>query len=129
MRRMSKNELDAMDNFAFAAEILRDKKAILASKGKYYTPMYRKLETAIAALEAQSAKVMCQVVITTEEIEALFKQYNRRYETVANGIYALYDNNTSNDRVTVELSRDSGCRAISYAGRIIGGLDELERRM
>lgn len=63
--------------------------------------------------------------ITMADVIYLLEKHYCRWEKIGENLIALYDNKLSDDRVHIEIGDDK--KSVSYAGRIIGGLDELEK--
>lgn len=66
-------------------------------------------------------------MITKESVTALLETYHARYEWITDSFCALYDERGGYSRVHIEICNNG--RDISYAGRIIGGIEELEARL
>jgi hypothetical protein len=69
--------------------------------------------------------------ITIKDVTDLLNKYHERYELIKNDdwtkIIRLYDSKTSDNFVTLEITKDNNWQSIACAGKIIGGLSDLEK--
>lgn len=63
---------------------------------------------------------------TGEKVQELLEKYHRHYAFLSERHIALWDRESLINRVHIEILPDGN---ISYAGIVIGGLDELEKRL
>lgn len=124
MDRWTMKELGNLTDLEFAAAILMERRR----KVTPYSPLGQKLDHARYTLLDLAAKEKAerQVIHLTDVIE-LLEKHRCRYVQLGANLIALYDNKYSNDRVHIEIGDDG--KSVSYAGKIIGGLDELEKRL
>lgn len=63
-------------------------------------------------------------MIDREDVTLLLVKHHRRFHWLTGKYCAVYDAPHGDSRVHIEICNNG--RDISYAGKIIGGLDELE---
>lgn len=64
--------------------------------------------------------------IAIQDVAELLDKYSQDYEMFGDNMIKLYDQ-VDRSYTFVEIGDDR--RSVSYEGRIIGGLDELEKRL
>ena len=123
MDRWTINQLNTINDFDFAIAILNERR----SKISPYSPLGLKISHVISVLCTERDRRRAEHYIDMADIIYKLEKHHCRYMKLGSNLVALYDNKYSNDRVHIEIGDDG--KSVSYAGKIIGGLDELEKRL
>jgi hypothetical protein len=64
--------------------------------------------------------------IKTRNIELLLDKYHQKYEMISNNAIRLIDKDDKSYTL-IEIADDK--KSVTYEGRVIGGLEELEKQL